>query len=51
MFADVLARIRRYADRQFAAYGLDDRRAEAIRRRSAEWKSQIEQPRNSGDVE
>jgi hypothetical protein len=49
MFADALARVRRYTDRQFAAYGLDDREAEAIRRRFADWKSRLEKPESSAD--
>ena len=51
MFADALARVRRYTDRQFAAYGLDDRAAEAIRQRFADWKSRLEEPESSADAE
>ncbi|MFC1439197.1 nucleotidyl transferase AbiEii/AbiGii toxin family protein [Streptacidiphilus sp. N1-10] len=51
MFADALARVRRYTDRQFAAYGVDDHQAEAIRQRFADWKGQIEQSESSTDAE
>ena len=36
MFADALARVRRYTHRQFAAFGLDGHQAEAIGQRFAD---------------
>ncbi|MGW3201917.1 nucleotidyl transferase AbiEii/AbiGii toxin family protein [Streptomyces sp. NPDC001118] len=44
MFADSLARVQRFTDKQFAAYGVDARGAEAIRRSFHEWQQELIQP-------
>ncbi|MDX3247079.1 hypothetical protein [Streptomyces sp. ME18-1-4] len=44
MFADSLARIQRYTDKQFAAYGLTATAAEALRERFADWQHQLTAP-------
>jgi hypothetical protein len=41
MFADSLARIQRYTDKQFAAYGLTAAEAAALRERFADWQRQL----------
>jgi hypothetical protein len=41
MFADALARIQRYSDKQFAAYGLDPQAAAAIREQFAHWHQEL----------
>ncbi|MFJ1996999.1 hypothetical protein [Streptomyces asiaticus] len=41
MFADSLARIQRYTDKQFAAYDLNAGEAEAIRDTFADWQQQL----------
>lgn len=41
MFADSLARIQRYTDKQFAAYGLDAESAAAIRAEFADWRQHL----------
>nr|WP_236055734.1 hypothetical protein [Streptomyces sabulosicollis] len=41
MFADSLARIQRYTDKQFAAYDLDAEEAAAIRDTFADWQQQL----------
>jgi hypothetical protein len=41
MFADSLARIRRYTDKQFAAYGLAAAEAAAIRAQFADWQRRL----------
>jgi hypothetical protein len=44
MFADSLARIQRYTDKQFAAYGLSSTEAAALRTRFAVWQRQLTAP-------
>ncbi|MFF2850686.1 nucleotidyl transferase AbiEii/AbiGii toxin family protein [Streptomyces sp. NPDC058001] len=44
MFADSLARVRRYTDKQFAAYGLHPAEAAAIRTQFADWQRQLNSP-------
>jgi Nucleotidyl transferase AbiEii toxin, Type IV TA system len=44
MFADSLARIRRYSDKQFAAYNLDAEEAAAIRAVFADWQRHLVLP-------
>jgi hypothetical protein len=49
MFADSLARVQRYSDKQFAAYSLDANEAAAIRQRFAEWHRQLTHPEATAD--
>jgi hypothetical protein len=44
MFADSLARVQRYTDKQFAAYGLTTPEAGALRERFADWQHQLTAP-------
>jgi hypothetical protein len=46
MFADSLARIQRYTDKQFAAYGLSATEARVLRDRFADWQRQLTAPQN-----
>lgn len=46
MFADSLARIQRYTDKQFAAYGLDATEAAALREQFADWQRQLTAPKD-----
>jgi hypothetical protein len=41
MFADALGRVQRYTDKQYGAYGLDARAAEAIRQEFREWQQEL----------
>ncbi|MEV7412810.1 hypothetical protein AB0O04_33805 [Streptomyces althioticus] len=44
MFAGSLARIQRYTDKQFAAYGLSTAEAAPLRARFADWQRQLTAP-------
>ncbi|MFI2430968.1 nucleotidyl transferase AbiEii/AbiGii toxin family protein [Streptomyces sp. NPDC018693] len=46
MFADSLARIQRYTDKQFAAYGLTASEAASLRERFADWRHQLIAPQD-----
>ncbi|WP_234542261.1 nucleotidyl transferase AbiEii/AbiGii toxin family protein [Streptomyces shenzhenensis] len=46
MFADSLARIQRYTDKQFAAYGLTAAEAAVLRERFADWRRQLITPQD-----
>jgi hypothetical protein len=49
MFADSLARVQRYTDKQFAAYGLTAAEADAIRQVFAAWQHELIDPDTPGD--
>jgi len=46
MFADSLARIQRYTNKQFAAYGVDATEAAALREQFADWQRQLIAPKD-----
>ncbi|CAG6395220.1 nucleotidyl transferase AbiEii/AbiGii toxin family protein [Streptomyces cocklensis] len=49
MFADSLARVQRYTDKQFAAYRLTPAEAGAIRQTFATWQHELAQPPSPGN--
>lgn len=51
MFADSLARIQRYTDKQFAAYGLDATEAAALREQFADWQRQLTAPKDDNPAQ
>ena len=51
MFADSLARVQRYTDKQFAAYRLTPAEADAIRQVFAAWQHQLTQPPPPGNTQ
>ena len=51
MFADSLARIQRYTDKQFAAYGLSATEAGTLRDRFADWQRQLTARQNENPAQ
>lgn len=51
MFAGSLARVQRYTDKQFAAYGLTATEAGALRERFADWQRQLMAPQDENPAQ